>query len=251
MEKKFPEGMVPLGSEKFHFSCHEKVACYTKCCKHVDMLLFPYDVLRLKSAMKIDSEEFMRKYSRLVKGDNPYFPSVMLQLQEKNGWCPFLSENGCKVYIDRPSSCRTYPLERAVDRSATSHGDSEYYFLTNHDYCLGHKEKPQFSAHQWIRNQKIDQFNVMNDLWAIIDTLFATNPWSGEGSGGEKQRLAFMVCYDIDRFRHFAEQNKLIKRFRLTKDQRKRIENEDSELLKFGFEWLKHIFSGKSSLMQK
>ncbi len=251
MEKKFPEGMVPLGSETFTFSCHENVSCYTKCCKHVDMFLFPYDVIRLRTAMGMDSEDFMRKYARLVKGDNPYFPSVMLKLTDKTGWCPFLSDNGCLVYADRPSSCRTYPLERAVDRSGGNQENRDFYFLTDHDYCAGHKEKQSFSVKQWLRNQKIDQFNVMNDLWAVIDTLFATNPWRGEGSGGEKQRVAFMVCYDIDGFRRFVVQHSLLKRFRLTKDTKRRIENEDTELLKFGFEWLKFIFSGKSSLIQK
>ena len=140
MEKKFPDGMVPLGPEKIQFLCHDKVACFTKCCKNVDMLLFPYDILRLKIAVKMHSEGVMRKYTRVVKGDNPYFPSVMLKLQEANGWCPFLSEKGCSVYDDRPSSCRTYPLEMAVDRSAKSFKSKSYYFLTNHDYCLGHKE---------------------------------------------------------------------------------------------------------------
>lgn len=251
MEKKFPEGMVPLGKEKFQFSCHEKVACFTKCCKNVDMLLFPYDVLRLKIALKIDSGEVMRKYTRVVKGDNPYFPSVMLKLKEENSWCPFLAHSGCSVYDDRPSSCRTYPLERAVDRTLSSAGSKSYYFLTNHDYCLGHKEDDYFLVKEWVRNQKIDQFNLMNDLWTEVDTLFATNPWRGEGSGGERQRLAFMVCYNIDQFRDFMIQNSILKQFRLSKDQRRRIEKEDSELLKFGFEWLKCIFSGKSSLIQK
>jgi Fe-S-cluster containining protein len=251
VEKKFPVGMVPLCSEKFQFSCHDKVACFTKCCKNVDMLLFPYDILRLKIALKIDSEGIMRKYTRVVKGDNPYFPSVMLKLQEENGWCPFLTEKGCTVYDDRPSSCRTYPLERAVERNTKSVSSESYYFLTNHDYCLGHKEDKYFLVKEWIRNQRIDPFNLMNDLWTEVDTLFAANPWRGEGSGGEKQRLAFMVCYDLDNFRGFAVKHSLLKRFRLSKDQRRRIDRDDSELLKFGFEWLKYIFSGKSSLIQK
>ncbi len=251
MEKKFPKDMVPLGSEKFSFSCHEKVACYTKCCKNVDMLLFPYDVIRLKNALNISSEKFMRSYSRVIKGDNPYFPSVMLKLKDENGWCPFLLDAGCSVYHDRPSSCRTYPLERAVDRKPKGGKPDSYYFLTHHDYCLGHTEHKRFSVKEWVRNQKIDQFNIMNDLWAEVDTLFASNPWRGEGSGGEKQQLAFMVCYDIDRFRSMIEQNNVLKLFSLPKDLRKRIKTDDGELLKFGFEWIKLILSGKSSLIKK
>ncbi len=250
MEKKFPEGMVPLGKEPFKFSCHEGVGCFTKCCKNVDMYLFPYDILRLKKALKLDSEEFLQKYTRIVAGQNPYFPSLMLKLNEE-GCCPFLSEAGCSIYKSRPSSCRTYPLERAVDRSPEQGQQSEYYFMTNHDYCLGHQEEQEFTVLEWIRNQNVNQFNLMNDLWGELDTLFATNPWKGEGAGGEKQRLAFMVCYDIDGFRRFVNHHDLLKQFKLNKDQRKRIGEDDEELLKFGFEWLKLLFSGKSSLMPR
>jgi hypothetical protein len=91
----------------------------------------------------------------------------------------------------------------------------------------------------------------MNDFWAEIDTLFATNPWKGEGAAGEKQQLSFLVCYNIDGFRRFAEQHNLVKQFLLDRTVRRRIESDDSELLKFGFEWLKLILTGKSSLVRK
>jgi len=60
-----------------------------------------------------------------------------------------------------------------------------------------------------------------------------------------------MVCYDIDGFRRLVEEKKLSDQFTLSKEIRRRISSEDSELLKFGFEWLKLIFGGKSSLIRK
>lgn len=250
MEKKFPDGMVPLKDKIFKFNCHEGVACFTRCCKQVDMYLFPYDVLRLKKALNLDSHEFIQRHVRLVQGENPYFPAVMLKLNDENN-CPFLGENGCSVYNDRPSACRTYPLERAVDRSPGEAQEKEFYFMTNHDYCLGHFEERDFSVKEWVRNQRLEQHNLMNDLWGELDTLFSSNPWKGEGAGGEKQRLAFMVCFDIDGFRKFIEQHKLLQNFRLDKDSKKRINTDDQELLKFGFEWIKLILTGKSSLVQR
>ncbi len=251
-EKTFPEDMVPLGDDPFQFKCHAGVLCFTKCCQNVDMFLYPYDVLRLKNALGIDSETFMRKYTHLVKGDNPYFPSVMLKLLEDSSKsCPFLMKEGCSVYSNRPSSCRTYPLERAVDRTPKRGRSKDFYFITNHPYCLGHNEENYFTVKEWNRNQKINSFNLMNDLWAEVDTVFASNPWKGEGSGGSKQQLAFMVCYNIDGFREFTVANTLLKRFRLSKNQRRGIESDDDELLKFGFEWLKLLFTGRSSLVQK
>ena len=80
LQKEFPEGMVPLGDSEFQFECHPGVACFTFCCRNVDMILYPYDIIRLKRALGIDSESFMRMHTVLVKGDNPFFPTVKLKL---------------------------------------------------------------------------------------------------------------------------------------------------------------------------
>jgi len=251
--KEFPEGMIPLGDADFQFSCHAGVECFTLCCRNVDMILYPYDIIRLKNALGIHSEKCMRQYTIVAQGNNPFFPTVMLKLKEdENKSCPFLNDNGCSIYNDRPSACRTYPLERAVDRSRDG-GDvaNEYYFLTNHPYCLGHHEDKRQTVRSWIRNQKLIDYNVMNALWTEIDTVFSQNPWKGEGAAGEKQQLAFMVCYNIDGFRNFVARHQLLKQFRLEKDFKKRILQDDAELQKFGFEWLKLLLIGKSSLLRR
>lgn len=244
--------MVPLKNTKFNFSCHPGLECFTTCCKNVDMYLFPYDIIMLKNALGIDSERFLQNNTKLIHGNNPFFPSVMMKMSDNEGRaCPFLHKNGCSVYNDRPSSCRTYPLERAVDRDPGKNQTKEYYFLTDHSYCLGHKEKLMFSVKDWIRNQRLDSFNMMNDLWAEIDSIFLTNPWKGEGSGGPKQQLAFMVCYNIDTFRKYMSASNLLQNFRLSREQKMRIGNDDLELLKFGFQWLKHLLTGKSNLITR
>lgn len=244
--------MVPLGNSPFTFRCHPAVECFTQCCKKVDLILYPYDVLRLKNALQIDSEAFMRKYTRLVIGENPFFPTVMLSLTEDGkGICPFLIDSGCSIYDNRPTDCRTYPLERAVDRNPDCRGPREHYFLTNHDYCKGHDEHDLISVRDYIRSQRLEQYNLYNELWTEVDTVFRSNPWQGEGSGGPRQQLAFMVCYNIDSFRKLVKADKLIEQFRLPRDRRRAIEQHDEELLKFGFDWLKFLFTGKSSLISR
>lgn len=250
-KKEFPDGMTPLGRSTFKFECHPGVDCFTVCCQNVDLTLYPYDILRLKTNIGMDSEQFIRNHTFLVKGDNPLFPSVKLKLTEDTKKCPFLSDEGCTVYVDRPSACRTYPLERAVDRSESTGAPDEYFFLTKHDYCHGHREPKEQTVDVWNRNQKIFDFNTMNTLWTELDTIFATNPWKGEGAAGEKQQLAFMVCYNVDGFRRFADSHNLIKLFQIGKHRRRAIVNDDSEIMKFGFEWLKLILTGKSSLIKK
>lgn len=250
--KSFPEGMEPLGNSPFSFRCHRGVTCFTVCCKKVELILYPYDVIQLKRALGMDSETFMHSHSRLVTGDNPFFPTVMLALtDEGKGSCPFLTQAGCSIYENRPTDCRTYPLERAVDRNPEGRAPREYYFLTRHDYCKGHEEPDQITVREYIRSQRLEQYNSFNELWAEIDTVFRTNPWQGEGSGGPRQQLAFMVCYNIDGFRRLANERKLFDQFRLPRDRRRGIEQQDEELLKFGFDWLKLLFTGKSSLIRR
>lgn len=252
LEKKFPAGMVPLGDSTFQFSCHAGVSCFTVCCRNVDLILYPYDIICLKRALGIDSEECLRSYTLVEKGDNPFFPSVKLRLtDDSHKACPFLQSSGCSVYTDRPSACRTYPLERAVDRSKNMRPVDEYYFLTNHSYCLGHQEDCSWTVSRWVRNQRLNEYNVMNELWAEMESVFRLDPWRGEGPAGEKQQLAFMVCYNIDGFRRFVAANKLLQQFSLDKDFKKRIAKDDAELLKFGLQWLKLVLTGKSSLLRR
>ena len=251
--KQFPEGMEPLGKkDTFSFNCHSSIDCYTVCCKKVDLFLFPYDILRLKTALNISSQEFMENYTKVVQNQNqPYFPAVMLRLTEEGNACPFLTDDGCGVYNDRPSACRTYPLERGVDRSPERGGPQEFYFMTDHDYCLGHQEEKEFTIKKWVRDQRLDEYNMMNDLWAEVDTVFSSNPWAGEGSGGPKQQVAFTVCYDIDNFRLMVAKHEMLERFKIPKNQKRRIKESDTELLKFGFEWIKTFLGSPSSLVAK
>ena len=250
--KSFPEGMIPLGDAVFSFRCHPGVSCFTVCCRKVDLRLYPYDVLRLKNALGMDSEAFMRIHTRIVRDENPFFPTVMLAMTEEGqGSCPFLADSGCTIYAHRPSDCRSYPLERAVDRRPEARGARDHYFLVRHAYCKGHEEPEVINARQYIRSQQLEQYNTFNELWAEMDTIFRNNPWQGEGAGGPRQQLAFMICYNIDGFRQLVAERKLIEQFRLPKDRKRGILERDEELLKFGFDWLKLILTGKSSLIKR
>ena len=252
-QKEFPEGMVPLGKSEFSFACHQGVACFTRCCHKLEIYLYPYDIIRLKNRLGMTSEEFLHNHCGVVQGANPCFPSVtMLMKRDKGNPCPFLAADGCTIYTDRPSACRMYPLERAVDRGASGHREGEYYFLTNHDYCQGHKEEKQWTVKGWVRDQNLLIFNQMEDLWTEMDTIFADSSiWQGEGAGGPRQQLAFMACYNIDRFRQYVNDNNILKQYRLDKSKRKLIEKDDEALLRFAFDWLKVVLAGKPALQRK
>jgi Fe-S-cluster containining protein len=240
-----------LSAEPFRFHCHAGVSCFLSCCRQVELRLFPYDVLRLKDRLALSSAHFLEQQTRLGAGTHPFFPAVFLNMRaDGEHLCPFLAEHGCSVYKDRPSACRTYPLERAVEKTANGTLRSRW-FMTGHSYCKGHDEPQTCTVKQWEREQQLIEFNLFNDRWAEVDAFFAANPWQGEGHGGPLQQLAFMICYNLDAFRDYVRQHNLLAGFRLDRDRRKRIEQDDGELLKFGFDWLLHVLGGRRTLLPR
>lgn len=247
----FSERIV-VEDDNFQFDCHSRISCFLTCCCDVNMLLFPYDIILMKNAVVMHSADFLREYTTLCPGSHPYFPGLQLKLRrDERRSCPFLTETGCGIYANRPSSCRTYPLERGIE--STGHGEPlrAHYFLTKHPYCQGHFESRQYSLSQWERDQMLHECNYYNDLWAELDAFFATNPWEGEGYAGPYQQLAFMVCYNIDAFRLHLQHNNLLNKFSLSKVERRRIQVDDGALLRFGFHWLEFILGGKRKLTIK
>lgn len=71
------------------------------CCKAIAPVLKPADILRLAKRLKLSSEEFR---SRFLVHD---LENDRLML--KGVPCPFLRDNLCTVYDDRPNNCRSYP----------------------------------------------------------------------------------------------------------------------------------------------
>ncbi len=248
-QKALETERMALGTEPFSFRCHPGIDCYLVCCHKVELILQPYDIVRLKNRLRLSASEFLFRHTRLGEGNHPYFPAIMLNMVDEPSFpCPFLGPGGCSVYRDRPSACRTYPLERGVER-VPGKGIRSRYYLVRHPYCHGHQETKQYTVREWERDQQLAEYNLFNDRWAEVDALFATNPWQGEGAAGPRQRLAFMACYDIDTFRTYCDQHRLLRRYRIDRHRRRRIERDDGELLKFGFDWLLHTLGDRSTLM--
>lgn len=250
--KQFPEGMEPLGKSTFRFACHPDVPCFMACCRRLALILYPYDIVQLKNRLGMHSADFLSAHTRLEQGDNPYFPTIFLKMADnQEHTCPFLYDQGCTVYTDRSTACRTYPLERAIDRHPRPGEPREYYFMTNHPYCQGHAEERSWTVKEWLRDQRLLYYNKMNDLWAPVDALFRTNPWRGEGAYGPKQQLAFMVCYNIDGFRSYALETGLFRQFKLSANEEQALVTDDESLLKFGFDWLRYFLAGEPVLQPR
>jgi uncharacterized protein len=133
----------PIAShDTFRFACSHRVACFNECCRDLNQFLTPYDILRLKKRLMLRSSRFLERYTTQHTGPETGFPVVALEpadnLERK---CPFVTASGCSVYEDRPSSCRIYPLARAISRSRETEEIIEHFALLKESHCLGHNQK--------------------------------------------------------------------------------------------------------------
>jgi len=121
----------------FTFRCGRDLDCFTKCCSDVSIVLTPYDVLRLKKALGMDSTEFLAKHTLPLLNPNQKFTLVILRMDPVSKRCPFSSERGCEVYAARPWACRMYPLGLAKPKNPTP-DEQPFYFVLHEELCHGH-----------------------------------------------------------------------------------------------------------------
>ncbi|MDM8518077.1 YkgJ family cysteine cluster protein [Desulfobacterales bacterium HSG16] len=237
--------------EKFNFACHSKVKCFNRCCHNADMYLYPYDIIRLKNRLGISSDKFLKEQTiSAFRDDSPYFPHVMLRMSDnEDKACRFLSEEGCKIYEDRPFSCRAYPLEPAVSRVEDQEIEN-IYFINRHEHCLGHNESRKWTAEEWIKDQEIETYIAMNAHWVEMDSLFRQSPWGKPGTASQPLKMAFMACYNADKFREFVLGSSFLKRFQIPDERREKIKSDDVELMLFGFKWVKFFLTGKGDFQK-
>ena len=106
------------------------MACFNECCRNLNQFLYPYDILRLKKKLGLTSGEFLERYTTQHIGPESGLPIVTLKTADAERLtCPFVTEKGCRVYSDRPASCRTYPLVRAIARNRGTGRVREHFML--------------------------------------------------------------------------------------------------------------------------
>ena len=231
--------------ERFAFRCHAGLECFTKCCRNLNLFLYPYDILRLKNRLNISSDQFLGSYVDVVLRESNFFPDVLLRMSDnEQRTCPFLDNSGCTVYPDRPDTCRTFPLEQGILFEESSAEPTDVYFFKPPDFCLGQYESQQWTTESWTEDQEAEDYHEMTAKWSEVKALFHSNPWGQEGPYGPKAKMAFMATYNLDKFRDFIFQSTFLKRYKVKADVLKKIKGDDLTLMKFGFGWVKFFVWG-------
>ncbi|OQX25121.1 MAG: hypothetical protein BWK80_17255 [Desulfobacteraceae bacterium IS3] len=234
--------------DTFSFHCHPGLACFNRCCRNLNLFLYPYDVIRLKNRLGITSGQFIDRYSDAVLRPSNFFPEVLLHMAENEGQtCPFLSESGCSVYADRPDTCRLFPVEQGIFYDAQTMKTRMISFFKPPDFCLGLHEKTIWTPKTWIQGQDAEEYHKMTLQWADLKERFQSDPWGKSGAEGPGAKMAFMAIYNIDEFREFVFKSSFLKRYKVASETLKKIRHNDVEILKFGFEWVKFYLWGIKS----
>jgi len=216
------------------------VACFNRCCRNLNLFLYPYDVVRLKKALGISSDRFIEQYTDVILREGNAFPDVLLRMADNaERTCPFLTPEGCSVYMDRPDTCRTFPVEQGLMFDARSGIEQQVHFFRPPAFCEGTREEARWTLAEWKKDQQAEVYNRMTVRWSRVKRLFAEDPWGGEGPEGSRAKMAFMSTYNVDRFRDFVLNSSLRKRYRIHPDRMRKIRKDDVALLELGFEWVK------------
>ena len=248
MHLQLPQNVKRLApGEKFSFACHAEVACFTDCCRDLELALTPYDVLRLKKALKMDSHTFLDRYVILEQEEHETFPRLYLTMvDDGRASCPFVTQAGCTVYADRPGACRTYPLGRAVSRQ--NHGGcTVFYVLLSEPHCCGHHapNAMAFTAESWMDDQGLAPYNGAND--AVLPLLQHEQVKQGRELTSREKELFLMALYDLDAFRDFLQRPDSSGPRPGTPEKFASLIEDDTNLLHFAVRWLENELFGEKT----
>lgn len=229
---------------RFKFDCKKGIKCFTDCCRGIDIMLTPYDILTIRKKLDMSSDKFLAIFTNpqiLEKADLPVVTLKLLDDERQS--CPFVDDkDGCVVYEDRPTTCRYYPIGVGnLSYSGEKGEKDEFFFKIKESHCFGFDEDKEWTIEEWREDQGVDLRDEVNDGWMELIVRKKSLPPSMKLTEQAK-KMFFMVCYNIDKFKEFVFESTFLKRYNLPQDKIDEIKNDDVKLLQFGFEWLKMMF---------
>jgi Fe-S-cluster containining protein len=195
-------------------------------------------VLRLKGALALHSDDFLTKYTVYQVDQNSGFPIISIKMVDgSEALCPFVTPAGCRVYSDRPTACRLYPLGRAVGKSGDQMAWEGFFFTLDTPGCLGTEEKKIWKIEEWQENQGLLPYLKMNDR--MLDIVFHQNRDRKKNLDEKQLKKVLIACYNLDVFLEFVLKTNFLEVFQVDKETRSKINGDETVLLNLGFAYLK------------
>jgi hypothetical protein len=220
--------------DRFTFRCDPGMDCFGRCCHDVSILLTPYDALRMKRALGIDSTEFMEKYASVMHSTDKKVPVVFLKMAPETLKCQFVSSQGCAIYHNRPWACRMYPIGMA-EPTGTNADAHRFFFTVKEELCHGHGQGEERTVRDFIASQGVEPYDVAQ---ASFRQLLAAVAERKEPFTAEQCAMYYMAMYDLDRFRRFVFESRFLDCFEVDEARVEAIRSDDEELLDFAIDWL-------------
>ncbi len=236
------------GDSPIQFQCHKGISCFNACCKNIDIQLTPYDILRLKKRLNISADEFLPKYTFPFEIDAHGLPGVKLAPVEGGSACQFMTDEGCSVYEDRPTSCRYYPLGLLSMRKKGASVDEQSYALVVEDHCKGHLEERSLTVDEYREEQGLKEYDDHTRGWRqLILKKKSAGPAIGKPSQLSLQ-LFFMASYHIDQFQKFVTSEQFLANYDLDPGQLEKLKTDQLGVIDFGVRFLKQVLFGEETV---
>lgn len=253
-----PVQPVKLGdNDSFCFRCHKGLSCWNACCHGADITLPPYDILRLARHFDLRPAEFLERYTVPAEHEAAAMPVVKIKMggDDGQGACPFMAEEGCTVYDNRPFACRYYPLGLISVKMKESETKEDFHFLVREDHCLGHNESHSQTVARFRAEQGAEPYEAINRGW--IDILMKLASWRSMGGpmgktpSPQARQMFFMVSADFDQFRRFLFESRFLRVYEISDERIELVRTDDEALLQLGFDWLKNVLFNEQTITMR
>jgi hypothetical protein len=106
---------IPLKKDDtFNFRCHKDLTCFNQCCRNLNLFLYPYDVLRLRKSLNMDSDRLLEAHVDVVLREGNLFPRcTVAHGRQRIPDLPFLSDAGCTYTRTGPTPAGPFPWSTA------------------------------------------------------------------------------------------------------------------------------------------
>ncbi|MCB2188177.1 MAG: YkgJ family cysteine cluster protein [Deltaproteobacteria bacterium] len=230
--------------QELGFTCRPGLACFGACCRDKRLPLWPYDSLRLGRALGLAAEEFLATWAELEEDPRSGWPALRIKLTPE-GICPFLGEDGCRVYADRPACCRIYPLAWAVAAGEPDGEPRQVYLRVAAPGCLGWDQAAGPTVAEWVAGQGLLPFQAAN---LRLLGLLMHPARRGRVRLTPPQTHAYLAAlYNPAAFRPLVADPAFAARFGLPTERVARALADDEELIHLGQDWLAGQFFGAAA----
>ena len=121
----------------------------------------------------------------------------------------------------------------------TEQGLDEFYFQVKEAHCKGFESDTEWDVETWKKDQGADYYDDINREWKAM--MLRRSSVGKPDMDDKTANLFYLVMYDLDEFRRFVFSSRFLNVFNVDEETQQRIQDDDLELLKFGYQYLKMV----------